>query len=229
MSADFDAYASNYEKILAKSLSITGETGEYFSKQRIRITRRLIDLHRLHRLSKIVDFGCGPGIAIPFLIREFQPHSVVGVDISPQILAEATQRNHSGIVGFCHPKEYSGYADLVFCNGVFHHIAPGDRGAALHFVHRVLRPGAIFALWENNPLNPGTRLVMSRCEFDRGTFTMTPGEARKMLKLAGFDVIRVTSAFFFPRLLAWLRHLEPSLAPTMLGGQYLILSRPAAK
>ncbi len=229
MSADFDDYVSNYDKILGKSLSITGETGEYFSTQRIQITRRLLDLHRLRRVSKIIDFGCGPGIAIPFLIQEFQPHSVVGVDISPQILAKATQRNQSGIVRFCHPNEYSGRADLVFCNGVFHHITPGDRGVALNFVRRVLTPGAIFALWENNPLNPGTRLVMSRCEFDRGTFPMTAGEARQMLKLAGFDVIRMTSAFFFPGLLAWFRHLEPSLAPTMLGGQYLILSRPAAK
>ena len=59
--------------------------------------------------------------------------------------------------------------DLVFCNGVFHHILPQGRGAVLDYVKSCLKPGGLFALWENNPWNPGTRYVMNRVSFDIGT------------------------------------------------------------
>ena len=36
-----------------------------------------------------------------------------------------------------------------------------------------LRPGGLFAFWENNPWNPGTRLVMSRIPFDRDAITLS--------------------------------------------------------
>jgi hypothetical protein len=115
---------------------------------------------------------------------------------------------------------------VVFCNGVFHHIVPGERSQALKFVREILRSSGYFALWENNPLNPGTRYVMSRCEFDRDAIIITPREARTLLEANGFEIVGATSAFFFPRSLAWMRGLEKLLACTLLGGQYLLLSKP---
>ena len=41
------------------------------------------------------------------------------------------------------------------------------------FVRQGLRPGGVFALWENNPWNPGTRLVMRRIPFDRNAVLLS--------------------------------------------------------
>jgi hypothetical protein len=88
-----------------------------------------------------------------------------------------------------------------------------------------LRPGAIFAFWENNPWNPGTRYVMRRVPFDRDAVTLSPPEARRWLRSAGFEILRTDFLFIFPRPLRWLRRLEPILSRAPLGGQYQVLCR----
>jgi len=64
----------------------------------------------------------------------------------------------------CQPEER---VDLVICNGVFHHIPLQQRRDAVAFAFHSLRRGGVFAFWENNPWNPGTRLAMRRIPFDR--------------------------------------------------------------
>jgi SAM-dependent methyltransferase len=225
MTAYFDGYAQRYGEVLQKSLNATGENQEYFAKRRVAITRELL-IGRGAVISRIVDFGCGLGTAAPHLVEQIEPDSVVGVDVSREILREAEFRHRSARVAFVHVDDFTGEADLVFCNGVFHHIAPVERRVALEFVRKILGHSGYFALWENNPLNPGTLYVMSRCEFDRGAVVITPKKASTLLEANGFDIVGATSAFFFPRSLAWMRGLEKLLASTLLGGQYLLLSKP---
>ena len=92
-------------------------------------------------------------------------------------------------------------------------------------IHRALKPGGRFALMENNPWNPGTRLVMDRIEFDRGAVPLSPPQARRLLIAGGFG--RCAPArflFYFPRPLAFLRFSEPWLARIPLGAQYYFLA-----
>ena len=224
MTAYFDGYAQKYGEVLQKSLNATGENQEYFARRRVGITRDLL-AKRLTVISRIVDFGCGLGTAAPHLVEYLKPEAVVGVDVSREILKEAESRSRCAHVSFAHVDDFSGGAELVFCNGVFHHIAPSERNGALAFVRNVLEHEGYLAFWENNPFNPGTRYVMKRCEFDRDAVAIAPRQAQRMLGANGFEIINATSAFFFPRSLAWMRGLEKSLAPTMLGGQYLLLCR----
>lgn len=93
------------------------------------------------------------------------------------------------------------------------------------FVRAALRPGGYFAFWENNPWNPGTVAIMRRIPFDRDAIMISPTEARRLLGAAGFEVVSVDSLFYFPRMLSWLRPLEPALSRLPLGGQYLALAR----
>jgi len=103
------------------------------------------------------------------------------------------------------------------------------RDAAVDYIFRCLRPGGIFALWENNPWNPGTRYVMSQCVFDREAVTLTPASARGLLRKRGFAVLHADYLFFCPRLLKLLRPIERQMAWIPLGAQYLLLCRkPAA-
>jgi SAM-dependent methyltransferase len=128
-------------------------------------------------------------------------------------------------VRFSTPEHFpaAGEIDLVFCNGVFHHIPLDQRGRAMRYIFDSLRPGGIFAFWENNPWNPGTRYVMSRIPFDRDAITLSPPAARRLARASGLEVMMTRFLFYFPKSLSWLRWMEPALATTPLGGQYVVL------
>jgi SAM-dependent methyltransferase len=222
---EFDAFARDYDAALDRGLALSGERKEYFAGARIGWLRdRLKDLGVTPRSA--LDFGCGTGTSCPLLLQVDGVESVLGADVSEQSIDVARRLHGSDQVRFGLIDELprDGF-DLAFCNGVFHHIPPDERGAALSSIRASLRPGGLFALFENNPLNPGTRLIMSRIPFDRNAITLRPGESRRMLREAGFDVLRTDFLFFFPRVLAALRPLEPSLSKIPLGAQYLCLVR----
>jgi SAM-dependent methyltransferase len=151
---------------------------------------------------------------------------VVGIDTSGRSL-EVARKTLGSKARFYSLGEYDaqGNANLVFCNGVFHHIPPSDRANAVKYLHSCLKPGGLLALWENNPWNPGTRYVMSRIPFDRDAIVLSPPESRRLVKAAGFEVLRTDYLFIFPHFLRWLRTLEPHLSLLPIGGQYEILCR----
>jgi trans-aconitate methyltransferase len=128
---------------------------------------------------------------------------------------------------FALPSQFAPVADrdLVYSNGVFHHIPVAERGSAIRYVFESLRPGALFALWENNPWNPGTRYIMSRIPFDHDAITLSAPETRRLVRAAGFEVIHTDFLFVFPHALRPLRGLEPALVRLPLGAQYMILAR----
>lgn len=224
--AEFDRYAAEYDAALALGLSVSGEDKEHFARGRVNWLAACLARIQHHPTS-VMDFGCGTGSATPFLLGMDGVTSLVGVDISSRSLEHA--RREHGVSGarfqLFSEHQPNGALDLAFCNGVFHHIPTADRAAAVQYVHRSLRPGGVFALWENNPWNPGTRYVMSKIPFDRDAVTLTPGEARDLVWANGFDVLRTDFLFVFPRMLRWLRGLEPLVARLPLGAQYQILCR----
>ncbi len=142
-------------------------------------------------------------------------------------LARARQATGPGFETLARFKP-DGNMDLAYCNGVFHHIPPGERPAALGTIRAALRPEGILAFWENNPWNPGTRLVMKRIPFDRDAIPLSAPTARRLLRAEGFDVLRTDFLFIFPRQLKWLRVLEWPLSRAPLGAQYQVLARRRA-
>lgn len=222
----FDEFADNYDAALNQGLSATGEGKDYFAAARIEwVARCLADFSE--RPRRVMDYGCGDGSSSEHVLRTLNAESLIGVDTSEKSLELATRNFGSHKCTFLPIAEYlpNDALDLVYCNGVFHHIPLAERTAALNYIWRSLRPGGIFALWENNPWNPGTRYVMSRIPFDRDAITLTPTEARAFVRRGGFEVLQTDSLFFFPRQLKWLRWMEAYLSALPLGGQYLVLSR----
>jgi SAM-dependent methyltransferase len=224
--AEFDAFAADYDAALNEGLSVVGESKEFFARERVRWLRRRLIERGFPSGGKLLDFGCGAGGGTPYFLDELGVASVVGVDVSDGLLDVARARfGRDARVTFARTEQRvpRGDFDLAFVNGVFHHIPLEKRLAAARYVHDALRPGGILAFWENNPWNPGTRYVMRRIPFDRDARTLTPPEARRLLRAAGFTVGRADFRFVFPRALSWLRPLEVLLAPLPLGGQYLLL------
>lgn len=228
--AEFDKYADDYDAALAQGLAATGEDKHYFARGRMLWLRP--ELGRRDFVARsVLDFGCGTGTAAPHLAGELRPERIVGVDVSPRSL-EVARREQAAATGasFHLLSEYApdGEFDLAYTNGVFHHIPIGERAAAVAYVLKALRPGGLFAFWENNPWNPGTRYTMSRNPFDEDAVMLSPPEARRLLSSGGFEVLRTDTLFYFPRQLAFLRGLEPYLSRLPLGGQYLVLCRKPA-
>lgn len=224
--AEFDHFADTYEKDLAESLAITGESRAFYAQKRIEWT-----LHCTQALGlaakRILDYGCGDGANVPMLASAFGAQFVEGVDTSSASITVARRSHSNPSFSFLTLEEWSprGTFDLAFTNGVFHHIPVAERQTCLSAIHRALRPEGVFAFWENNPWNPGTQYVMSQCAFDRNAVKINPREARHALLEAGFQVLRTDSLFYFPSHLSFLRPMERWLRALPFGGQYLVLCR----
>ena len=222
----FDSFADTYAAVLDRALSVSGEDKDYFAQGRVAwLAKRLRTSGEDPKSA--VDCGCGIGGTSVLLRNQLGLKSVVGLDVSDRSLEMAKSRYRVDGIQFLSFEEYSPRknVDLVYCNGVFHHIPVAERTKAIHYILDCLRPGGLFALWENNPWNPGTRYVMSRIPFDRDAITLTPPEAASLLGNAGFQIIHNDFLFIFPKSLRMLRFLEPRLSRFPFGAQYLVLCR----
>jgi SAM-dependent methyltransferase len=235
---EFDEYAESYNEALGKALAASGEGRDYFAEGRVAwVARCLAELGLQPRA--VLDFGCGDGFTAPMLRDALKAPFVIGIDVSAKSIAVAREtygtRASDSFVGRIITFERigsfkpAGEIDVAYCNGVFHHIPPGaERDKAVGLVRDALKPGGLFAFWENNPWNPATRYVMSRCEFDKDAQMLTPRTARKLLAKNGFEILRTNYRFIFPRSLRMFRRLEDFVFRTPLGTQYMVLARKLA-
>jgi len=220
----FDQYAAAYEQALSNALAPSGESRAYFAEGRVAWLKHCLDEMK-RPANSLLDFGCGDGATTPLLLKALSAKSAVGVDVSTKSLEIARKRHASERIRFESISEFqsSGQMDLAYCNGVFHHILPAQRAAALAMVHRALRGGSIFSFWENNPWSLATRYLMSRCAFDRDAIMLSPPEARALLRDGGFEILRTDFRFIFPRALRAFRKIEDLVYRAPLGTQYQIL------
>jgi SAM-dependent methyltransferase len=213
--------AEEYDSQLQKELDLSGYSPESFGRG------RSADLRNRPPTSKhplrILDFGCGIGRAAQHLTEAFPHAQIVGVDTSKAAIAYTQAHYGSSSRDFHALEELPGLGHFHLCyvNGVSHHIRPEDRLAAPLMIRDTLKPGGWLALFENNPWNPGTCLVMSRIPFDRDAVPLSPPSVRRLLLTARFRLEQaIRYLFYFPRALAgpW-----PVLMP--FGAQYYALAR----
>ncbi len=225
-SAGFDAFAENYDEVLNKALSVSGEEKNFFAQRRISWLCQLFSGMNFSP-RQVLDYGCGIGTSVSYFFDLLNAESVVGVDVSTACLEVARRTYGNRPVQFLLSNDYSatGQADLAFCNGVFHHIPPAERQAAAKCVYSSVRPNGIFAFWENNPWNLGARYCMRVNPFDRDAIPLSARESRRMLRSVGFNVLRTNYLFVFPRILASFRWLESHICRLPLGAQYMVLCR----
>jgi SAM-dependent methyltransferase len=228
---EFDQFADAYDSAINQALSVSGENKDYFARGRVSFLARCLRELGLRELGEsprsALDYGCGIGGTAQLLRDLAGVGCVVGLDISERSLERARGLYGDDAIRFQTFEQYKPAAeiDLAYCNGVFHHIPIEERRAAAEYVHGALRPGGVFAFWENNPWNPGTRYVMAKCVFDRHAVTMTSTDAKRMLVEAGFEILRTDFLFYFPRVLQAFRFMEPGLKRLPLGAQYQVLCR----
>ena len=103
----------------------------------------------LPKRARILEIGCGRGIALVPLARLLEPVRLTGLDIEPAFLADAQRRlDQAGVSAELIPGDVRALPfpeaafDIVIDFGTCYHIARAE--AALREVARVLAPGGRF-------------------------------------------------------------------------------------
>jgi SAM-dependent methyltransferase len=218
-----------YDQMLSRGISLSGETRDYFAEGRVAEVVRRLPRGFLPR--RILDYGCGTGDTCRLLAAAFPGSTVVGADTSADAVAWAAA-HRAGTASFTLVTELANEApfDLCYLNGVLHHVPRGDQRGVIESIRDRLSDGGFIAVFDNNPFNPGARLVMRRIPFDRDALMLTASRVSRLLRAAGFSTPLPTRYLFvFPRPLALLRFAEPWLSRLPLGAQYCVAGRRAGE
>jgi SAM-dependent methyltransferase len=222
----FDRLASSYEELLRDPLRdrFAGSEPAFFHRRKSDLIRRFFRHQRLTTSGLCyLDVGCGKGELLRLLQSDFK--RAAGCDISAGMMQHMTgietrvQKNALQI-----PFGDAEF-DLVTAVCVYHHVPQAARRALTYEIGRVLRPGGIFCMIEHNPLNPVTRLIVSRTSVDSDAVLLHAGEARRLVAEAGFAPLEQDYFLYFPSALyRYVGQVEALLAKVPLGGQYALFS-----
>lgn len=224
--AVFDRHAAHYRQAVDESIAFTGRDATFFAQRKVTFLRRLLlDQGRSLRQAKVLDVGCGTGIADRYLAGEVA--ELHGVDVSDEMIAEArrnvaqaTFRLYDG-----HTLPYpSQMFDLVMAICVLHHVPEEHRSSFVQELNRVARRGGLIAIIEHNPANPLTRRAVNSCELDEGVALLRAKQVAQLLESAGAVTARANYLLFTPLSGNLGTTVDRLLRRLPLGGQHLVLA-----
>jgi SAM-dependent methyltransferase len=227
MTQGFDEYADSYGDEVTHSIAFAKTERDFFTRRKanclLDLSRRLLgDPAHL----SVVDVGCGVGSTDAHLAGRFR--ELHGVDTAPETIRRAAANNPSvryqSYDGRSLPFPDSG-VDLAFAINVVHHVPRIERLAFAQELRRVVRQDGLVVVFEQNPLNPLTRLAISRCDFDKGVVLLTRRALARLLSDAGLDPVEQRYIIFSTSDRPRVRALEGSLGWLPLGAQHYVAAR----
>jgi len=215
---------TSYEALTADPIkSMVAGSADYFAQLKVELVLNVVRQRlrgRSHDTLRLLDVGCGPGELMRCLSEHFG--HVFGCDPAKSMVRRAG--THALVMPS--PTEIpvaDSSIDVAICSCVCHHVEPEIRDAHLAEVKRVLRPGGLLLIFEHNPRNPLTQLIVRRCRIDANAHLLPAAHTRKLLDQAGLIDLTTKYYLFFPdRVRAYLQCLEPLLNYTGMGGQYMV-------
>ncbi len=226
----FDDLSSSYEELLRDPIRdrFTGHESMFFHRRKADLIRRFFRQRGLATSGlRYLDVGCGKGELLRLLQSDFKQAS--GCDVSETMMQQVSQvtgietRVQKDALQI--PFGDAGF-DLVTAVCVYHHVPPADRRTLTTEIGRVLRPGGVFCMIEHNPINPVTRLIVSRTPVDADAILLPAGEARQLAAGAQMSPLERDYFLYLPQVLyRYLGRVEAVLTKVPLGGQYAVFSR----
>jgi SAM-dependent methyltransferase len=223
----FDNYVETYRKEVQSSINFIGQDLDFFIELKANIIIKIASEYFNNPESiNILDIGCGIGLTDRHLSGFFK--NLHGVDVEEGVIKKAAEHNpgvkYSLYNGLNLPFG-DGSLDMVFAINVMHHVSTDRRENFVKEMNRVLKPGGIAAVFEHNPVNPLTRLAVSRCEFDRDAVLIHKKQLRKKFAVSGFNISEEAFILFFPFRGGLFRSIEKLFTWLPLGAQFYIAGK----
>jgi SAM-dependent methyltransferase len=147
--------------------------------------RWIVELLDVHPRDRVLEVGCGPGVALALLAERAFQGSVAGVDPSDVMLRQAARRNRAAIRAGRVELRRADAATLPYPTGHF------TKACSIHSLyywpsledglrelHRVLAPGGLLVLASRMRRPDGSR-------FDHPTFGYTEPQADRLIAILG--------------------------------------------
>jgi ubiquinone/menaquinone biosynthesis C-methylase UbiE len=223
--SEFDHYADNYQDMVQEAISFVGQKHDFYLRVKTEHIKQKMHQYLGDTLTKsVLDVGCG--IAQAGQLLSAHVNDFHGVDVSALEIEQACKNDPQG-----HYCSYDGARlpyddetfDFTFAICVMHHVPPEKWLHFLKEMHRVTKPGGIVAIYEHNPLNPLTRLAVSRCEFDADAVLLWRNQTKKLFQEVGLKFLQSDYILFFPFASPLLNKVEHLLNWLPLGAQYAVL------
>lgn len=171
---------------------------DHFHARGFRATVELADRLPVKAGQHIVDIGCGLGGPARYMAKRFQCN-VSGLDITKPFVEVANKltallRMEQQVKIDHGEGQRLPYPDTVFDGAYTQHVTMNvaDRPTFFAEAHRVLKPGAFFALTEHGLGPKGSPHYPLPWSSDgSGAYLVTPSETRTTLEEAGFEAIVV--------------------------------------
>lgn len=217
--SEFDRFADDYDRTLRASMPAGMEEDAYFARYKVDY---LVAALRGRDVRRMLDFGCGAGRSLGYLVEAFPQVAMHGFDPSKESLRLAAQRAPDAVLADDWQPIAAERFDVVFVANVFHHIPRAELAPWLRRCGEVLAPDGRLFVFEHNPINPVTRWIFERCPFDVDAQMISRRDLVDTARTAGLSLARSRYTLFFPKPLKLLRPLERWLGWLPLGAQYCV-------
>jgi SAM-dependent methyltransferase len=241
----FDRFAHDYEKIHNRSLPPGVRSDEFVAQKAAQVVQWLGNCYDNKELNYL-DFGCGNGRLFKCLVEAESLKPLIGqgqlrlfgFDPSVDSLKEAQLIAVDERICFVNdfgtiPTDI--HFDLVISCNVFHHIVPAEREETVRTLRALMKPKGKLVIWEHNPFNPLTRLIVKLCPFDQEASLLTLNTTRTFFEKNAFQYVNHAYVNVFPpKLQQWhaVSAVEVKLSRLPIGAQYWVMfecgERPSA-
>jgi SAM-dependent methyltransferase len=234
----FDQVARDYETIHNRSLPPGVQSADFIAQRVAHVTQWILTRNKGEAFAYL-DFGCGNGRMLKGLLESGGLKDLIGSDRLRLYGFDTSEESLREARGLLNDRQVTLIADwgllpetlrfdLVVSCHVFHHIPPDRWPETVTTLHHRMKPNARIVIWEHNPFNPATRVLVKMCPFDGDARLLTLGAMRRIFGGPAFRVDQYAYVNVLPP--RWLRsrhwrNLEAGLSRLPIGAQYWAMFR----
>jgi 2-polyprenyl-3-methyl-5-hydroxy-6-metoxy-1,4-benzoquinol methylase len=228
--SEFDKFAENYNESLRNSLALTRTSDKYQAEYKVRLLKNLLVRGAAESRSaaqlNVLDFGCGVGLSLPYLLEQFSGSKIFATDVS-EVSLDIVRAELPQVTIVDSALNAAEKFDVILMSTVLHHITGSTRVEILENLRANLKPDGCLVVIEHNTYNPLTRRIVSNCPMDVDAELISMRDIKKLFSTdCGFKIRETGYCSFFPEPLKALTKLDPILKKIPLGGQYFVVATP---